>query len=80
MSNVTSQKTKEAGRLKKLAGEAPRLAPEKKTKFSNWKKGLLSILVVAKCASRLRETGPVHEKGQIIDSDTHGKPDPRGNG
>jgi|GEM_PF-4540664 len=24
--------------------------------------------------------GKVHKKGQIIDSDTHGKPDPRGNG
>ncbi len=25
-------------------------------------------------------SGSVHKKGQIIDSDTHGKPDPRGNG
>ena len=25
-------------------------------------------------------TGSVHKRGQIIDSDTHGKPDPRGNG
>ena len=24
--------------------------------------------------------GSVHKKGQIIDSDTHGKPDPKGNG
>ena len=24
--------------------------------------------------------GSRHKKGQIIDSDTHGKPDPRGNG
>jgi len=24
--------------------------------------------------------GSVHKKGQIIDSDTHGKPDPHGNG
>ena len=25
-------------------------------------------------------TGTVHKAGQIIDSDTYGKPDPRGNG
>ncbi|UOA23022.1 hypothetical protein DSM110277_01434 [Sulfitobacter pontiacus] len=24
--------------------------------------------------------GSVHKRGQIIDSDTHGKPDPKGNG
>ena len=24
--------------------------------------------------------GSVHKKGQIIDNDTHGKPDPKGNG
>ncbi|MGL4488703.1 MAG: DUF2188 domain-containing protein [Rhizobiaceae bacterium] len=41
-------------------------------------------LVIKSGGGEVREhasrDGSVHKKGQFIDSDTHGKPDPRGNG
>ena len=45
---------------------------------------IASGLAVKSGGGEVREhasrNGPVHKRGQIIDSDTHGKPDPKGNG
>lgn len=45
---------------------------------------IASGLAVKSGGGEVREhasrNGSVHKRGQIIDSDTHGKPDPKGNG
>ena len=67
--------------------KAQKAGGQKASRRANTKKEIKQIaeeLVTKSGGGEVREhasrNGSVHRRGQIIDSDTYGKPDPKGNG
>lgn len=80
MSDYHISKDEKGWKALKAGGERASARAETKAEIQKIAKGFANSSGGGEVREHASRDGSVHKKGQIIDSDTHGKPDPKGNG
>ena len=80
MSNYHILKDGDAWKVLKAGGKKASATAGTKAEAQKIAKKLATASGGGEVREHASRDGSVHKKGQIIDSDTHGKPDPKGNG
>ena len=80
MSDYHISKDKKGWKAIKAGGERASARAETKAEIQNITKTFAINSGGGEVREHASRNGSRHRKGQIIDSDTHGKPDPYGNG
>ena len=80
MADYHISKDKKGWKAQKAGGENASARAGTKAEIQEAAKNLAINSGGGEVREHASRDGSVHKKGQIIDSDTHGKPDPRGNG
>jgi hypothetical protein len=80
MSDYHISKDEKGWKAQKAGGQHASARAETKAEIQEITKNLATNSGGGEVREHASRDGSVHLKGQIIDSDTHGKPDPKGNG
>ena len=80
MSDYHISKDSDGWKAQKAGGQRASARADTKAEIQKIAKQLATKSGGGEVREHASRDGSVHKKGQIIDSDTHGKPDPRGNG
>lgn len=80
MADYHISKDAKGWKAQKAGGQRASARATTKAEIQKVAKGLATRSGGGEVREHASRDGSVHKHGQIIDSDTHGKPDPRGNG
>ena len=80
MADYHISKDSKGWKAQKAGGKRASARAETKAEIQKLAKGFANRSGGGEVREHASRDGSVHKRGQIIDSDTHGKPDPRGNG
>ena len=80
MSNYHISKDGDVWRVLREGGKKASATADTKAAAQKIAKDLTTSSGGGEVREHASRDGSVHKRGQIIDSDTHGKPDPKGNG